>query len=78
MNTLVREDTQVWCDDEGLPARMVWRAERWRVIDMPTVMEHSLWPTLRFTVRSEVDAARTLVVDVERIGGRWALVSSYE
>jgi hypothetical protein len=32
----VREFVEVWTNDAGAPTRLVWRARRYRVNDMPT------------------------------------------
>ena len=34
--TRVDESVMVWVSDEGVPQRIVWRAERFRVSDVPT------------------------------------------
>lgn len=78
MVTGTREDIQLWTDESGSPARLVWRSERWRVIDRPTQQENgTLWATWRFTMRSDADH-RTMVADVERTATQWALVAAYE
>ncbi|WP_262003584.1 hypothetical protein [Microbacterium sp. Mcb102] len=79
MLTSTREDIQLWTDETGTPARLVWRGERWRVIDRPTENETNgaLWATWRFTMRSDVDH-RTVVGDVERTAHQWAFIAAYE
>lgn len=72
----VREDIQVWCES-GVPARTVWRGERWRVIDRPTRQQTGLWEAWRFTARSDHDH-RTAILDVESVDGRWALTAAFE
>ncbi len=78
MRTSLREDIQIWCES-SVPVRLVWRGERWRVIDRPTMQESSplLWDAWRFTMRSDRDH-RTMVADVERVGERWSMVAAYE
>jgi hypothetical protein len=34
--TTLRESVEVWTSDSGEPQRLVWRARRYRVTDMPT------------------------------------------
>lgn len=77
MLTRVRQDVQVWCEDD-VPARMVWAGERYRVIDQPTRDDGALlFDVWRFTARSDGDH-RTVVVDVEQAGGQWSLVAAYD
>lgn len=77
MRVPVREDIQLWCE-AGVPRRLVWRRERWRVIDTPTLQaDGNLWDAWRFTARSDQDH-RTVVVDVERVGERWLLVAAWD
>lgn len=73
-----RENVHIWTNASGVPTRLVWGSERWRVIDEPTPRVAGLWPAWRFTVRSGQDESRTLVVDAECLKGRWSLVAAYD
>jgi len=76
MRVPVREDIQLWCERE-LPARLVWRGERFRVIDVPSLQARGVfWDGWRFT-RAPMDH-RTVVLDVERVGERWLLVAAWD
>ncbi|MGR2751581.1 DUF6504 family protein [Agromyces arachidis] len=33
---LTTEPAEVWTDESGIPERLVWRSQRYRVTDMPT------------------------------------------
>lgn len=77
MRLAIREDIQLW-QEGALPARLIWRAERWRIIDQPSLQSSGpLWDNWRFTARSDVDH-RTAVMDVEHVGDRWMLVASWD
>lgn len=77
MRLAIREDIQLW-QEATIPARLIWRSERWRIIDQPSRQSSGpLWDNRRFTARSDVDH-RTAVMDVERVGDRWMLVAAWD
>ncbi len=77
MLTKTREDVQVW-SAAGVPVRLVWRGERFRVVDEPTRHDGGLlFDAWRFVARSDIDH-RTVVMDVEQVDGQWSLVATYE
>ena len=76
------ESVAVWLDDDGLPVRMIWNGERYRVTDRPTVWTSGLliggW---RFQGTATDGTSR--VFDVRHAGGegaatRWCLVAVYD
>ena len=71
MLAVIRMDIPVWVE-QGRPSRILWRGERFRVINEPTREARGLWTAWRTIVRSDVDH-RTVVVDIE--GDNWALVA---
>lgn len=42
--TRVDESVAVWVSEEGIPERIVWRAQRFRVSDTPTPLPRSFPP----------------------------------
>lgn len=80
------DEVAVWFAN-GVPARLVWRGERFRVNDRPTRLEDELgWhpaithpPSVvgwRFQARGE--AGRSLVFDVQQTARGWVLLRTYE
>lgn len=78
----------VWLEDE-LPARMVYKQERWRVIDTPTpLMSEPDWlpPAIthapmmrvgwRFTARSE-ESGYAEVFDIQKDDATWLVVHRF-
>ena len=86
MQTAHMEEIAVWFVD-GVPARIVWRGDRFRVNDRPTRLadELGLHPAIthppeiygwRFQARSVT--GQSMVFDVRETSRGWVLLRAYE
>ena len=84
------EEIAVWTVDEGRPVRVVWRGERYRVNDRPTLLAEALiwWhPAVthpippegwRFQAVSESTGIARVFDIQEQANGRWDLLRVYD
>ena len=74
-------DATIWLTD-GVPERMYWRGQRWRVTDEPTEPEGFYWPThsdgAAWRFQATADDGASLVFDVIASGNRWRVAHIYE
>ena len=73
------DSVTVWLDGEGLPDRLVWNGERYRVTDRPTVWTSGLliggW---RFQGTDARGASRVFDVRHDNERQEWQLVAVYD
>jgi hypothetical protein len=67
----------------GIPARMVWRGERWRVTDTPTEPEGFYWsthlpPAVSWRFQGTNAAGDTHVFDVVQGPEGWSVARVYD
>lgn len=80
---MILEDIALWLE-EGIPARMVWRGERWRVSDTPTPLCETVYLTHPMVRRAGWRFQGTNgqgdchVFDVQAYGDRWRLIGVYQ
>lgn len=75
----------VWFDN-GAPARLLWRGERWRVTDTPTPLDDFAWSRITHPPRmigwrfqgTRLDGS-SRVFDIRQAGTpqQWELIRSY-
>ncbi|WP_416444532.1 hypothetical protein AB3K78_14920 [Leucobacter sp. HNU] len=56
VDVLLEEQIALWLAD-GRPDRLVWRSERWRVVDAPARLPENAGAGWRFRARSETSGA---------------------
>lgn len=74
----IEHHATLWMDDD-VPARMVYAAHRWRVIDTPTRVRESVWTALveehhglcGWRFQASDDAGRSVVFDVYKGEDGW-------
>lgn len=83
----IGEAVAVWLDDRGVPERLVWNAERYRVSDEPTLVEvdwaaithpPAVPPLWRFQGSSERGDTRVFDVRFDIQRGVWQLLRTYD
>lgn len=86
--TLTRELVTVWTDGQGRPGRLVVGGIRYRVSDMPTVLEsdydlaatHPVDAPQAWRFQGTDEEGRTLMFEVRPLASRteWLLLRTYE
>jgi len=92
--SLINETVAVWVSADGSPVRLVWRARRFRVTDVPTpltasislpdellhFLTHPPKPVAAWRCQGTDDDGTSLVFDIQHDDGRglWQLLRAYE
>ncbi|PII82417.1 hypothetical protein BMH32_14995 [Leucobacter sp. OLJS4] len=74
VDVLLDDQVALWLTD-GRPDRMVWRSERWRVVDAPAPLADAAGARWRFHARSEISGALR-EFEARSTGGHWFVVAA--